>query len=438
MKLNWLSIWRVLVPFVLLFTTVLLFWRHQYPLPPDAIGLLWLSRLDPLMLLAEWRTTGILPDWFWGPLGIAMLTIFLGRIFCGWICPLGGLLALLPFRHNRQPPHWLEENRYLWLLFLLILLLAGSNWPLFLSPFHLLTEEFTRLLQGKMIWLLGGMLCVGIGFFPRFWCTYICPTGLLLAFMSRWRVFRFVVGVDCSDCNACRKICPTQAVNPGTRRGREDCMLCGRCWQACPANEIHWQQAVSVRQPSSSPGNLSRRTFFKGGVALVAAGFSWQWLQQSAVAAVIRPPGAASEADFLAMCSRCGRCVKVCPSECLFPMPLEAGLLAFLTPRVIPRQARCDLCLLCQEVCPTGAIGHVPLAEVKMGVAVLDQRKCLVWSEKKVCLLCREQCPVQAIEMDEHSRPYVNEAKCVGCGACENGCPLKTAAIIVEPVENKG
>jgi ferredoxin len=114
-------------------------------------------------------------------------------------------------------------------------------------------------------------------------------------------------------------------------------------------------------------------------------------------------------------------------------MPLEAGFAAFLTPRVIPRQSRCELCMLCQEVCPTGAIGHVPLAQVKMGMAEIDRTQCLVWGDGRKCLLCREQCPVHAIEVDEKKRPVVDDTVCVGCGACENGCPLNEAAITVKP-----
>lgn len=437
MKLNLLGFLRVVVPLTFLLTTGLLLWRHQYPLPPDAQGLLWLSRLDPLLLITQWQTTGALPMWFWLPLGIIVLTIFFGRIFCGWVCPIGGLLTLIPNCRKRLIlPRWIYDNRYFWQIFLLSILLVSSNWPLFLSPFHLLTEELTRLMQGKIPWLLAGMVFAGIIFFPRVWCVYICPTGLLLAAISRCRPLQIIVGEECIECGVCRTGCRTQAIVPRERRVSEDCMLCGRCWQTCPEKAVHWQPDT-VQQQGNSIRGLSRRNFFKGGAAVAVASLSsWKFLQITEAAAVIRPPGALSEADFLAVCSRCGRCVKVCPSECLFPMPLEAGFTAFLTPMVIPRRARCDLCMLCQEVCPTGAISQVPLEMVKMGVAELDRQRCLVWSEQKICLLCREQCPVHAVEVDQQNRPYVDESLCVGCGACENGCPLGTPAITVRPLES--
>lgn len=435
---SYLRIWRILVPLAFFLMTVLLLWLHQYPLSSDAASsLLWLSRLDPLMLLAEWRAAGYLPGWFWLPLGVVVLTLLVGRIFCGWICPVGGLLAQLPIRHNGlKIPQVLYKARFIWLVFLLILLMS-SPWPLFLTPFHFLTAEFTRLWQGKIPWALASMILLGLLSFPRFWCIYICPTGLLLSVLSRWRAFRFRIDDPCMDCRICEEACHTQSVNVEDGKVTEDCMLCGRCWQVCPVGAIKWCNSDSLT-PSSAPVvslmELSRRQLFKGGLAVIISGFGWQYLEPTATAGVLRPPGARSEEEFLNRCSRCGRCVKVCPAECLFPMPLEEGFTAFLTPRVIPRQARCELCLSCQEVCPTGAINRVPLKEVKMGIAELDRRRCLVWAEQKLCLLCREQCPVHAVGVDEENRPYVNEDLCVGCGGCENGCPLKESAIIVRPI----
>ena len=437
-KVSSLRIWRVLVPLLFSLTTILLFWNHQYPLSPDtASGLLWLSRLDPLMLLAEWRAAEYLPGWFWLPLAVVVFTFFFGRIFCGWICPVGGLLAQIPIRHNGlKIPKMLHKCRYLWLAFLVILLM-GSHWPLFLTPFHLLTAELTRLWQGKMPWLLTSIILLGFLFFPRFWCNYLCPTGLLLAASARLRSFRFRIGDHCIDCGLCRETCPMKAVHVEEGKVTEDCMLCGRCWQSCPVGAITWRSpnSLSPSRLDVSLPILSRRQLFKGGMAVMVSGSVWQYLGSTAEAKVIRPPGARPEEEFLARCSRCGRCVKVCPAECLFPMPLEAGFIAFLTPRVIPRQAKCELCLSCQEVCPTGAIDRVPLKQVKMGLAELDRRRCLAWAEHRLCLLCREQCPAHAIEVDAENRPYINEKLCVGCGGCENGCPLKEPAIMVWPIE---
>ncbi|MEG6586746.1 4Fe-4S dicluster domain-containing protein [Dendrosporobacter sp. 1207_IL3150] len=430
MKLSVIRILHRFLPVSIFVITIIVFWRHQYPLPSDAVLLLWFSRLDPLLLLAEWRNTGSLPEWFWLPLILIGITMLFGRLFCGWICPVGGLLAQIPSRqHNID---LLYKGRYIWLALVLLVLISGSNWALILTPFHIFTEEFTRMWQGKIPWVLGGMLLTSTLFYPRFWCNNICPTGLLLASLSRIRLFRLFVNNECSNCMVCTKGCHSVAINPSERTISEDCMLCLRCMRNCPKGEIKLSRLEKAKVTSYEM-MLSRRQFFKGGVVLTVAGATWPLLTSASSIGVIRPPGAVPETEFLMLCSRCGRCLKVCPAECLVPMPIEYGFTAFLTPRIIPRQAKCELCMLCQEVCPTGAINKVPLEKVKMGTAYLDNKKCLVYTEQKICLLCREQCPAHAIEVDDRDRPYVNSNLCLGCGGCEKGCPLSEAAIVVQP-----
>jgi MauM/NapG family ferredoxin protein len=175
-----------------------------------------------------------------------------------------------------------------------------------------------------------------------------------------------------------------------------------------------------------------RRTFLKAGAVAAVAAAVWavlrirpSWLRP------LRPPGAQAEERFVSLCSRCGRCIKVCPSQALWPMPLSSGTGNFETPQLIPRKGRCELCLLCQEVCPTGAIQPTRVEEVRIGTAVIDKGSCLVWGQGINCLLCLEQCPMFAISTDPMERPVVDEQTCVGCGACENGCPVDGSAIRV-------
>jgi ferredoxin len=91
-------------------------------------------------------------------------------------------------------------------------------------------------------------------------------------------------------------------------------------------------------------------------------------------------------------------------------------------------------------VCPTSAIRDLPLEEkrnAKLGTAVIDRERCLVWAEDKLCLICDEQCPYNAIVFkwqDGFRRPFVVTNKCNGCGFCEEKCPVQgESAIIVTP-----
>jgi len=154
---------------------------------------------------------------------------------------------------------------------------------------------------------------------------------------------------------------------------------------------------------------------------------------------LLRPPGSLTEEDLAITCIRCGICQKSCPSQCLKPAPIQAGLSIWKTPIIIPRKAGCIRCLTCSKVCPSGAILTPPMEEIKMGTAVIHRERCLVWTHQKECLVCKEYCPVAAIRTDARYRPIVERTKCVGCGLCEQNCPVleKRAAIEVFPQGEK-
>lgn len=436
MKLPALQGWRTALPVAAFLVALALFAKYSYPLPAYTEILLWWSRLDPLLLFAQLRSSSVL-DWAWLPLVTLLMTVLFGRFFCGWLCPLGGFLAIINSLKPKPPPVWtrrLNSFRTPWLLFVLGILILGSGWTIFLTPFHLLTEELSRLWRQQVPWLLLLIGLSGIAIFPRFWCVYLCPTGLLFSFISRWRIFRASPPINCIHCGACEKICPTAAALPAERRTSQDCLLCGRCSEICPVGQFNLTRPrIANAEAKDVKTGFTRREVLRAGGALVLAGTASPLLARPPGANPLRPPGALEEFDFLSSCSRCGRCIKVCPSECIKPMSLKAGTAMFLTPQIIPRQNRCELCQQCQQVCPTGAIAKIPIPQALIGRAVIDHSRCLGWSEGKLCLVCKEQCPQHAIESDLLHRPSVTKNLCVGCGGCENACPVDPAAIVVQP-----
>lgn len=440
--------WRTLIPALFFMVFAVLSVRLTYPLPPDASLLLWLSRMEPIGLFSELRWSGEVQSWMWLPAAVLLFTLLLGRVFCGWLCPLGGLPAMLDslrLRRSRSKPlkrnalrnrgpgglySFLRSHRYYWLFLILLLVALRSNLPLFLTPYNVVSRETARWFLGFLPWMLTAIVVIGVVLFPRFWCAYLCPTGVFLSLLSLFRRWKFNIDPSCTRCGRCEVICPTRAIAPENGEVGEECILCGRCWEKCPADAVTWgaSRRSPQREDISRPG---RRGFIKAGAAAAAAAVVWVFLQPLLPFRLLRPPGAQAEERFVSLCSRCGRCIKVCPNQALQPAPLAAGLANFETPHLVPRIGRCDLCLLCQEVCPTGAIARVPLERVKIGTAVLDENRCLVWNQGINCLLCQEQCPTLAVSRDKNGRPVVDQAACIGCGACENGCPVEGAAIHV-------
>jgi len=419
----------------------------SYPPELDNQILQWFSRFDPWLLLSHFRWQQEIPSWSWLPFVTVVSTLLWGRLFCGWMCPFGGLLMVADKLGRLVFPGLsalrskvlcaAQPMRRYWFVFLAVVFVLGSNWVFFFTPFVVFSHEIVRALQGQIPWVLLGIL-FGTLLFSRLWCSVLCPTGVLLSLAARRRFFRYKVTDSCVQCGKCKKTCPVGAAPVHYGTAQEGCFVCGDCQKVCPARAIEWKrgfswdkdfQDVSNDDVASRGQRESRRNFFKVAFTVAVAAALWRktvWAAEK----TLRPPGALPEPDFTAVCNRCGRCVQVCPANALQPMPITEGLANFETPQIIPRKNRCDLCLACQKVCPTGAIVQVPLEKIQMGKAVINHSRCIAWNEDKLCYICGEQCPVLAITADEQHRPIVQSDKCVGCGSCENGCPVNGEAAI--------
>lgn len=149
----------------------------------------------------------------------------------------------------------------------------------------------------------------------------------------------------------------------------------------------------------------------------------------------LRPPGAVAEPEFLRRCIRCNKCVQVCDYQSIRTAHLQTGA-RFGTPVIEPRSMPCYLCMKCPPVCPTGALDPrlVRKEDVDMGVAVIDELACFAHNGI-VCRACFERCPIyrRGITLEDEMYPHVDPEACVGCGVCENVCPLDAPAIRVVP-----
>ena len=164
-----------------------------------------------------------------------------------------------------------------------------------------------------------------------------------------------------------------------------------------------------------------------GGVmALLTGGFGKK------KATMIRPPWSLDEPEFLATCLRCGKCAQVCPQQAIQIGRGDKGL-SIGMPFIEPRKAACDLCMDCNKVCTSGALRAVDKAMVRMGTAQINRDICFAWQGDE-CKVCYTSCPFynQAIKLEEHKRPVVDQDVCVGCGICEHVCILDYPAIVVK------
>jgi ferredoxin-type protein NapF len=398
----------------------------------------WLGWFDPLAGAAGW----LAGKWPWLillSLAALALAAWKGRLFCGWVCPVGTMIDLSDGlkRFLHLPNHYPQSKTEMvltWLrwgflgavvLFVLLKLPAA----LFLNPLVVWARDLDRLVNIAFPWTLTAFILLGAAFFPRFWCRWLCPAGSLLALAARFARLKKAES-GCPACRSCRNACPMRNIDDELNFGF-DCIHCGSCAVVCPAHEV---AAGRPEQPASE----SRRQFLAmagGGLAALVFGKIAPFLiepstQKPRFSRFLRPPATLNETQLALTCHRCHQCLRVCPTNVLVSAGSEAGWAGIGTPRFIARRGQCMFCSACASVCPNGCIVPATYQEAKIGTASIDRPRCRVWGQGIDCLLCVEVCPVFAVAaVDE--RPVVDTSLCIGCGACEARCPVADPAIIV-------
>jgi ferredoxin len=419
---------------------------------------------------------------------ILLASLFFGRAWCGWVCPLGTVIDWVPARRvtqkNIDTPRFWRQGKNLALVVILSGALLGSLTLIVLDPVTLLFRSLAAVIlpvvnvvllaidkwlynigaiQSGVVWFdtnvragflgeLGFYLpnLVLLFFFagilslnavrPRAWCRYLCPLGSLLGLVSGVSLFRHKVDTaKCISCHKCAVICPTGAIdvqkNYTAHAG--ECTVCLDCVGSCPAHAI----SFPVHQRPAVEFQPERRQFFTSVIMAVAGAAVLRFIPspEKQHPKLIRPPGSTDE-SLAGKCIRCGECIKVCPTGAIQPANSAGAWDSTWSPSLDMRRGYCDYsCVSCGQACPTGAIAGLPPEQKRkevIGVAVIDKKRCLPFAEKKECIVCEEMCPLpqKAITLIKGEgpadEPQVNTELCNGCGICEYQCPLPGPAAI--------
>ena len=242
---------------------------------------------------------------------VLLITLVLGRFFCGWICPFGFYMDLVTLLRKsfktryRNLPERLNRNlhRLRYAILAIILILPFFSGPLYPQSWILATflrGPFNplRILLGPLVPLIvpwkgpitlnglnlnypymdqilyyssGDFVLINVFVFialtvvssfivRRFWCRF-CPTGASIAIVNRFRGFKWTpvlhINKDeekCTKCGICKRVCPLQVTEVYEQKGGKIttsmCMLCFRCVEMCP-----YEDCLKV--------NIAGKTVFK-------------------------------------------------------------------------------------------------------------------------------------------------------------------------------
>ena len=450
---------------------------------------------------------------------LVALTLFVGRVYCSVICPLGVMQDIIAWlgrrggKKRKKRYDYSPERRWLrWGVFVaFVACLVGGVTVLssliapyssygriasnLFAPVYRWGNNMLAYLAERMdsyafytteVWLKSTpTLIVAVATFiiigvlawrgGRTYCNTICPVGTLLGFLSRFSFLKIHIDeTKCNRCGKCSRKCKAACIDGKHHEiDYSRCVMCMDCLETCKHGAISLKRSEKLDVTSEKRDVTSekcevkgekcdngRRTFITVATSFAAsAAINAQKKKVDGGLTVIEdkvkpnratrilPPGSFSAQHFAQHCTACQLCVSVCPNQVLRP---SADLEHLMQPELSYERGYCrPECTRCSEVCPTDAIRPLTVAEkssTRIGHAVWVRKNCLPVTDGVSCGNCARHCPSGAILMvpmdandpESIKIPAVNTERCIGCGACENLCPVRPfSAIYVEGHERQ-
>lgn len=457
-------------------------WRVASPIPPETLFL-----LDPLTYLgATIASRTLIAQSIVLILILAGATLIWGRVFCGWICPLGTVIDIsgrylrprrLELRASRERKTGRADKplgeflsprtKYYILFFIFVLALFGVNTAGWLDPLAILLRgtAFALVPAGEYVfenslgkWVYrGGVFDVILPWylwlrdtatapFPhayaqaalhlgillgvlalsrirrRYWCNVLCPLGAFWGLLARVGIYK-------------RRVVPAR------------CNECSTCALVCRMEAVPMKAAATV-DPSECVWCLECAAACpKAGIEFTRRPSDPEaWQERTAPDLTRRGVLGAIGASMLAypLFKLRSSAAAAGGGEADIPLALDAHLLR--PPGARPEDQFLQLCIRCGEcyrICPQNALHPLLFQAGADGLWTPAVVPRLGYCEPS-CTLCAEVCPTTALRTmsakDKLVRGRIgtaefDRARCIpwargmDCSVCEEMCPVAPKAI---------
>lgn len=172
--------------------------------------------------------------------------LLFGRIWCGYVCPLGFYQEIISLLRKKlripglsipnRMKSALKPIRYIILAaFVIGMTFMGTRPLIYIRPDKVFLSKGIGIFSVIVLGVMTGICFLS----ERFFCR-ICPLGTARGFANKISLAKIKKkGSACTHCRACIEVCPMDIDEVYKERDKEDvtkpdCIFCMKCIEACP------------------------------------------------------------------------------------------------------------------------------------------------------------------------------------------------------------